>query len=104
MVLFSDNAENIFFLDSFSNNGDVSNAISNLPYLNGATNTQAGIVKMLEEQFVANRGDRADATNVAVVITDGESTVDSGNTLPAAGRAKGAGIEIISIGEPTYLC
>jgi hypothetical protein len=98
VVLFSNNAENVFYLNSFSNGGDVTNAIQQLPYLDGSTNTQAGILKMLSEQFVVSRGDRSGAQNVAIVITDGESTVNPENTIPAAMQARNADVSIFSIG------
>ena len=43
-------------------------------------------------------GDRSNAPNVAVLITDGPSNKDSSQTVPAAEAARNAGINIFVIG------
>lgn len=43
-------------------------------------------------------GDRDDALNVAVVITDGVPTIDPGNTIPEATRMKNAGVKVFVVG------
>ena len=43
-------------------------------------------------------GDRSNAPNVAVLITDGPSNKDSWQTVPAAEAARNAGINIFVIG------
>ena len=47
------------------------------------------------EQFTTANGDRMEAPNVAIVLTDGVSNVDKQNTIPAANAAKTDGITII---------
>ena len=44
------------------------------------------------------RGDRSNAPNVAVLITDGPSNKDSWQTVPNAESARNAGINIFVIG------
>jgi len=98
VVLFSDNAQNSFYLNTYQNGQAVRSAILGLPYLDGQTNTQAGLQMMLRDQFTSARGDRPSASNVAVIITDGESTINVANTIPAADQARRAGVTIFSIG------
>ena len=51
-----------------------------------------------EEIFKAENGDRSNAPNVAVVITDGESNVKQKMTIPEAKKVHNAGIIVIAVG------
>ena len=53
---------------------------------------------MHEALFTAVNGDRSDADNVAIVITDGVSTWDKNLTIPEAETARLKGIQIVSVG------
>ena len=55
-------------------------------HLSGATNTQEALELMRTQQF-STSADRAGVPNVAILITDGESTVQQDQTIPAAARA-----------------
>ena len=98
MVKFSTIAENEFYLNTHSTRDALHSAILGSKYVGGDTNTQEGINFMRLQQFVDNRGDRADVTNVAIVITDGVSRVNSDNTIPEAVRAQDDGILMFAIG------
>ena len=50
------------------------------------------------EIFIRQHGDRRDAPNVAVIITDGESTERQADTIPMAQVLKDAGTRVISVG------
>ena len=62
------------------------------------TNTSGGIWVAQEFIFRETRGDRAEAPNVAVLLTDGESNRDTELTIPAAIAAKRAGMAMVVIG------
>ena len=47
--------------------------------------------------FTEDNGDRESVPNFAVVITDGESTVNKERTLPEAREARISGIHIIAV-------
>ena len=49
---------------------------------------------MMKQVFNVANGDRPDAPDTAIVITDGRSTYDSNLTIPYAEEAKRRGIEI----------
>ena len=49
-------------------------------------------------QFTPERGDRPDAPNVAVVITDATSNKDQNLTIPEALAAQAAGVAMFTIG------
>ena len=55
--------------------------------MNGGTNTVAGLLALIQDQFVESRGDRVNVQNVAVVITDGDPSVSSSTSLVDAGQA-----------------
>lgn len=97
LVLFSNNAENTFFLNSFTTKAEVRDAIQNLRYIGGTTNTAEALQKMDLEQFVTLRGDRNDAQNIAIVLTDGVAT-DSAASVQAASDARDNGVTIYAIG------
>ena len=47
-------------------------------------------------------GDRPDATNIAIVVTDGESNIRKDNTVVEAIKAHDADIKIIAVGRSSY--
>ena len=53
---------------------------------------------MRQNMFKLDRGDRASAPNIGIVVTDGESNRDQGLTIPYANEAKAAGITMIAVG------
>ena len=97
-MTFANVGRNIVYLNQFSDKSDLIDAIRDVPYENGNTKTSGGLRVMHFEQFTRANGDRADAPNIAIVMTDGESTWDSDRTIPDAEAARIAGIQIYSIG------
>ena len=69
-----------------------------LPYIEGFTNTSGGLRLMRTVQFTPGLGDRPDAPNVAVVITDATSNKDQNLTIPEALAAQAAGVTMFTIG------
>lgn len=63
----------------------------------GATNTQDALRVLVDSVFTPPGGDRPSARDVAVIITDGRSNVDSNRTVPAADTARRAGIELFGV-------
>ena len=49
------------------------------------------------EVFRSNNGDRPGVTNIAIVVSDGDSNVNEGNTIPEADRMRNQGIRVFSI-------
>ena len=54
-----------------------------------------------DKMFTSRNGDRSDAPNIAIVITDGNSNKDKEYTIPFAidARVKGVHIIVLSIGD-----
>ena len=56
---------------------------------------------MQREIFQRNKGDRDNALNYAIMITDGNSNINSDNTIPQAIDARVNGIHLIVIAVGT---
>ena len=86
-----------FHLSTFSTKADVYNAIDGSNYLYTDTNIGAALKAARTEMFTAANGDRPDAQNVCLLVTDGVSNVDWVDTIPEAESARAAGIRIYAI-------
>ena len=51
--------------------------------------------------FTSGNGDRSDVTNIAMIVTDGNSNINEVNTIPFAidARRKGVHVIVVSIGD-----
>lgn len=77
LVLFSDEGRVVFSLGDYLYTGPDSErmllgAVSEVPFPGANTNTSGGLL-VARTQFSGTGGDRPDAQNVAIVITDGKS-------------------------------
>ena len=75
VVKFSTDAEIVFHLNKYSNKKDLKDAIRRISYIGGHTNTASGLEIMHRNMFTFNHGDRDNVQNVAIVLTDGFSTI-----------------------------
>lgn len=98
VAIFSNEAKVIFHLNAYQTKADIIDAVSRIPYEYGQTNTASALELMRTQMFSSINGDRAGVPNVAIVITDGESTIDKDKTVPEANRARQQGIQIFAIG------
>jgi len=98
MVVFSTNAENKFYLNTHATNTDLIKAIKALPKDRGITNTAEALQFTRDDQFTALNGDRPDAKNMVVLITDGMSNRQRENTVPNAQLLHADGVTVIPIG------
>ena len=97
-VKFSNFGYNEFHLNDFFNAQDMKDRIEQISYAGGNTNTSGGLLVMRNECFQQANGDRPNVANTAIVITDGQATVDVNQTIPNADRAKNEGVRIIAVG------
>ena len=79
VVVFSDMGEMRIGLGEHTNQFDLIQAISNLRYVGGNTNTAAGFdtartMCFQQNALDSNRGDRPRVDNIAIIITDGIPT------------------------------
>lgn len=98
LIYWSDQAVVGFRLDRYDNRQDVIQAISYSPYLGGKTNTAAALRLLRQDVFQVNHGDRANARNIAVVVVNSQSTVDTMSTITEAIQNRLAGFQMIVVG------
>lgn len=87
-----------FQLNTYNSKADVFAAIDRIPYTYGSTNSADGLRIMRTKMFSVSNGDRKDVANIAMIITDGVSNINSRRTIPEAREAHRAGIHVYAIG------
>jgi len=100
-VSYSDNYAAQFGLSTYTTKQDVQLAFRRIPFIGGRTHTAAGITYMKDQIFTAANGDRADAPNIAFVLSDGNSNVNQKDTIPSAIQARNQGINMIAFAVGT---
>ena len=97
LVTFSDRATTEFNLNTYSSKEDIMQALHYVQYARGRTNTASALRKLRTEMLTPEKGDRPDVPNFALVISDGQSNIDSDNTIPEAIKARQEGVHIIAV-------
>lgn len=98
VVLFSSRVAIQFHLNRHKTKAQLLKAISGIDRTFGDTNIADAIQTTQESMFITSYGDRPEVQNVAIIITDGISNINSWRTKPEADKAKEAGIRIFAIG------
>lgn len=84
VAIYSTGVQVEFHLNEFSSKADVYQAIDNIPYIYGSTNTADALQKMNSEMFTRRNGDRPHIPNTCIIVTDGVSSVNTHRTIPEA--------------------
>ena len=87
-----------FYLTNYTDVTSVTNAVRNIAYVGGNTNTTGGLRLMRTEIFNPANGDRSDVPNVAILITDGVPTREVDELPDEVLRIKNSGIRIVTVG------
>ncbi|KAH3775135.1 hypothetical protein DPMN_176532, partial [Dreissena polymorpha] len=95
--IFSDRTYIQFNLNQHMTQQSVDNAIANIPYIAGTTNTGQALKDAYTKMFTAANGDRADAPNIAIVVTDGRSG-DRVLTTSEAQKLRNQGVQVFAVG------
>lgn len=98
-LIYSTEVEIQFHLNEYSTFSDVQDAIDQIPYIYGSTNSADALRTMHEVMFTEVNGDRPDVENIAFMITDGVSNINGRRTISEAEAAHAKGIRVYSIGE-----
>lgn len=98
VVTYSTRVKIQFHMNKFSSKEDIFNAIESITYIPGSTNTADAIQTMNIDMFTADNGDRRNVRNIAIILTDGVSNINSRRTLSEAEEAKKSGILIYALG------
>ncbi|BFZ07321.1 hypothetical protein BsWGS_10360 [Bradybaena similaris] len=93
---FSDNPNNLFNLNTYSEFHDLEKAILNSQYLSGSTRTYL-VLENAQTLFDQSRGGRTGAPKVVVLFTNGRSD-DADRTQQQALRLKNSGVFVIVVG------
>ena len=73
-VLFGTEVQNPFYLNTYERDSQsIMNRINTLPYRGSKTNMARALIDMRDVQFIPQNGDRPEAPNIAVLITDGRN-------------------------------
>ena len=99
-IVFSEQVVLEFPLNRYNSLSEVQEAIRNVPYLGQTTNTPEAFRQADLQCFSAVNGDRDDADNVIIIVTDGVPFPTTGRepALREARRLMNQGIEISAVG------
>ena len=89
-----DRTELQFRLGQYLRKEDIKHAMRTLPYYGGRTNTADGL-RVSREQLFNAIDIRPGVQRILIVVTDGQSNVNSHMTLPEAVLARESGIHVI---------
>ena len=99
VVSFSNKAEVWLHFDSFRGaRNEITNAILNIPYDGGNTNTTGGLNVARTQVFSQGRGDRPNVPDIIILLTDGKPTVDTDRLPNEIDLLKRRNIPIIGVG------
>ena len=104
-VVFSEDVRLEFPLNAYDNNEDVRQAILNIRYIGGQTNTPQALVVTREQCFNRNNGDRPDVDNLAIIVTDGVPYPDFRRqpAIEEARSLRSTGVVMIAVGITTVI-
>ena len=97
LTTFADHPQNQFWLNTYSNLTDIINALQNVPFSQGGTNTAEALSFAKNNSFTKAHGSRDGVPKVLVVLTDGQSQSPIETQLQAH-KIHQTDIKVISIG------
>ncbi|XP_041660859.1 uncharacterized protein LOC121521171 [Cheilinus undulatus] len=95
LTQYSGDAKTEWSLNKYRTKGSLKNALANLQYKKGNTNTGAALTHILENDFKPMAGMRRDSRKIVVLLVDGTSQDD---TVNPSWELKRQGIELYAIG------
>ena len=98
MLVYSTDVSIQFHLRRFTKKVEVLDAISRTPYRPGDTNTAGALRALWSQMFTSYYGDRTDAQNIAILVTDGISNINSYRTEIEANTAKSRAVHMYAVG------
>lgn len=97
LIVYATGVSTIFSFNRYSQMDDILTAIKSTKYIMGSTNTAGGL-RQAWQMFQPGFGSRRDATDIVLLLTDGESNINFQDTIPAAEDLKKDGVRVIGIG------
>ena len=86
-----------FHLNTFRGREEILNAVEGFD-AGGKTNTYGALQACREQIFTDSSGDRTGVPNIAILVSDGDSNIDSHKTQEAAEELRNAQAEIFAVG------
>ncbi|CAG2220945.1 COL6A [Mytilus edulis] len=97
VVTFSNTVNNEFSLNEYPNKHRLINAIDNIPYRQGVTNTHLALEFVTQNSFLSANGGRSNIKKIVIILTDGKSEIPV-QTKKAAEQLHLLGAQVISVG------
>ena len=97
IVTFGDKAQINFGLTRYRLSADAANAIYDIRYEHGRTNTSGALRLVRERVFTTDGGDRPDVPNICMVITDGDSD-NPDSTFSEASALRDHNVTVLTLG------
>ncbi len=99
-VVFSEQVNLVFSLDTYTNAQSVKDAINGIAFLGQTTNTPEGFKVTREQCFNSGSGDRPNVPNLAIFISDGVPYPPERRdpAITEAEALKDAGVSVVAIG------
>ena len=98
LLTFARSIDVPFNFTQFDNYNSLSKAIENTRYPGGATNTADALSELVSTVFTESHGDRPDVQNTAIMLTDGDPTVNVGKLDKSIDDVRRQGINVIVVG------
>ena len=98
VVSFSFTAQLEFPLNRYNTKDQIKEAVRRIPYLNNWTNTADALTVARTECFRTPSGDRPQAKNVAIVITDGIPNIKPHLVGPEADALRRSSVTMLAVG------
>lgn len=100
VTTFSEKVHHQFYMNSYFEKNELLAAIRRIPYSQGGTYTELALKWVREKAFTSQSGDRENAGNILIVMTDGKSN-NATKTKIEADKLHQAGIQVFAIGIGT---
>lgn len=98
VIVFSSGAHEQFPLNKYHDQASLLAAISRITYNSGATYTDRALSYVRTNSFTASKGARPNATDLVIVITDGQSTHPTDTAKEANLLKNQPGVKVVAIG------
>ena len=97
-LVYSSGAAIQFDLHMYSTKQDIIEAFNRIPYIPGRTNTAEALRTIRTKMFRSKKGDRREAENVAIIVTDSPSDRNVRKTIPEARKLWARKVHVYAVG------
>ena len=94
----SETPELLFPLNRYTTANELKSEILRLSLPGGQANIAEAFKLIRTDLFIGQNGDRSDARNIAVIVTDLKDTIDNDRLVFEAAKTRAAGVEVFAIG------